>query len=80
METQGVLRPFDLGKEPGIALNLLGEVTVLSDCIDDDRVLLTLLLEKIAGCDFWQAKHISEIRVLVAGEFGDVALGDLLQG
>ena len=80
METQRVFRSFDLGKEPGVALYLLGEVAVLSDCIYNDGVLLTLLLEEVAGCDFWQAKYISEISVLVASEFGDMALRDLLEG
>ena len=63
-------------RNDNITLNLLGKMTVLPDCINNNRVLLALLLEKVAGCDFWQAQYISKICVLVAGKFGDVTLGD----
>lgn len=79
MEAQRVLRSFNLSKEPWISFNLLGKVTVLSDCVNHDRVLLTLLLEEVAGCDLWQAQYIGKISMLVTSEFGDVTLGDLLQ-
>ena len=67
------------GEEPRIALDLLGEVAVLSDSIDNDRILLALLLEEVAGCDLRQAQYVREVSVLVTGELCDVSLCDLLQ-
>jgi len=68
-----------LGEEPWIALDLLGEVAVLSDSIDNDWILLALLLEEVAGCDLGQAQYVREVSVLVTGELRDVPLCDLLQ-
>ena len=52
---------------------------MLSDSIDNDRVLLALLLEEVAGCDLRQAQYVREVSVLVAGELRDVPLRNLLQ-
>ena len=65
-------------KEPWVALDLLGEVGMLSDGINNDGILLALPFEEVAGCDFWETEYVREVRMLVACKFSDVPLSYLL--
>ena len=65
---------------PRVAFSLLGEIALLSDGVDDQRILLALLLEEVGGSDLRQAQDLGKIGVLVAGELGDVPLRDLFEG
>jgi hypothetical protein len=54
-------------------------MTVLSNCVDDDRILLSLLFEEVISCDLWETKHICEIGVLISCKFCDVSLRDVFK-
>ena len=73
----GLLRTLE---EPRIVLDLLGQVGVLPDGVDDDRVLLSLPLKEVASGHLGEAKHVGEVCVLISCELRDMALGDLSQG
>ena len=67
-------------EEPGIALNLFREVSMGSNGVDNDWILLPLSHEQVVRRNFWETEDISKVGVLVTSEFGDVPLRDFLQG
>lgn len=52
---------------------------MLSDGVNYQGVLLTLLLEQVVCSYLRQAKDVGEISVLITCELSDVALCDLLE-
>ena len=47
---------------------------MFSDGIDDYWILLRLLLEQLTGSNFWKAKNLGKIGVLVSSELGYMSL------
>lgn len=72
-----VPRPYEEGR---VAFDLLREVRMLSYRVDDNRILLTLLLEKIRSGDLRQAEHVCKVGVLVARELCNVPLCNVCEG
>jgi hypothetical protein len=50
---------------------------MLSDCVNNYWVLLSLLFEQVTCSNLWKAKDIREVGVLVAGKLRNMPLGDL---
>ena len=67
-------------EEPRISLNLFRKVSMGSNCVDNDWILLPLSHEQVVRRNFWETEDISKVGVLVPSEFGDVPLRDFLQG
>ena len=52
---------------------------MLSDCVDDNGVLLPLLLKKVVSSNFWEAKDVGEIGMLISSELCDVTFRDVFE-